>query len=347
MRMKDKFLSELCNISNYAGMREDLVQAGGGNSSVKISDCEMLIKSSGYALSEVNKNKGYSVVNYKKAMEFVKGLETKYSEQEILDKILCSGEKPSIEVFLHAMMNKCTLHTHPIAVGVIVSRKSWKTELEKLFPEALFVEYATPGMELARLCYTQIKEKKVKVVFLQNHGLIISGETAMEVLQETENVIQKMEQYLGSKRWNEMETIELAGKFKACIPDFEQSVYLTRDERIYSILKENRYFCADLAVSPDMVVYCGEKMLCLGQEHIEEDIKEFYEIYGMPATVLFNGHVYIIAENKKKASEIESLLAFGMEIVQFNQKQELNMLSNAERKFLHGWEAEKYRRNKG
>lgn len=96
-----------------------------------------------------------------------------------------------------------------------------------------------------------------------------------------------------------------------------------------------------------MVVYCGEKMLCLGQEHIEEDIKKFYEIYGIPATVFFNGHVYIIAENKKKASEIESLLAFGMEIVQFNQKQELNMLPNEERKFLQGWEAEKYRRNKG
>lgn len=345
--MEDKLLSEFCEISHYAGMREDLVQAGGGNSSIKISDCEMLIKSSGYTLSEVNKNRGYSVVNYKKTMEYVKGMKNDCSEQEVLKQILCRGEKPSIEVFLHAMMSRCTLHTHPIAVGMVVSRKSWKEELERIFPDAIFIEYATPGIELARLCYSQIKEKKVNIVFLQNHGLIISGETAREVQQETEKVIQKIEQYLGNRRWNEMETTELAEKLKICIPEFEKNVYLARDERIYNILKENQYFCEDLVVSPDMVVYCSEKMLCLRQENIEEDIKEFYEIYGIPATVSLNGHVYIIAESKKKASEIESLLAFGMQIVQFNQKQELNMLSNAERKFLRGWEAEKYRRNKG
>ena len=34
-------------ISKYAGMRNDLAQAGGGNTSVKLDDQVMLVKSSG------------------------------------------------------------------------------------------------------------------------------------------------------------------------------------------------------------------------------------------------------------------------------------------------------------
>ena len=44
-------------MSKYAGMREDLVQAGGGNSSYKISQTEMAIKASGYQLSDLTEVK--------------------------------------------------------------------------------------------------------------------------------------------------------------------------------------------------------------------------------------------------------------------------------------------------
>ena len=54
----------LASISSFAGNRFDLVQAGGGNSSVKLDDQQMLIKASGISLSEVKKDKGYVAVNY-------------------------------------------------------------------------------------------------------------------------------------------------------------------------------------------------------------------------------------------------------------------------------------------
>ena len=40
-------MNGLIQISKYAGMRNDLAQAGGGNTSVKIDDQVMLVKSSG------------------------------------------------------------------------------------------------------------------------------------------------------------------------------------------------------------------------------------------------------------------------------------------------------------
>ena len=51
-------IKNLIKLSKYAGMREDIVQAGGGNTSVKIDDKTMFIKSSGYQLSEMEENMG-------------------------------------------------------------------------------------------------------------------------------------------------------------------------------------------------------------------------------------------------------------------------------------------------
>ena len=49
-------IKNFVEISKYAGERFDLVQASGGNSSVKITDTKMLIKASGFLLSDINEN---------------------------------------------------------------------------------------------------------------------------------------------------------------------------------------------------------------------------------------------------------------------------------------------------
>src|SRR5204862_133300 len=55
-------INNLTNLSTYCGQRFDLVQAGGGNVSVKTNNV-LLIKSSGIHLGNVNKISGYSVIN--------------------------------------------------------------------------------------------------------------------------------------------------------------------------------------------------------------------------------------------------------------------------------------------
>ena len=53
-------------ISRYAGMRNDLAQAGGGNTSVKLDDKTMLVKSSGIQLAQVSETEGYTKVDYRR-----------------------------------------------------------------------------------------------------------------------------------------------------------------------------------------------------------------------------------------------------------------------------------------
>ena len=56
------------NISKYCGERFDLVQAGGGNISVKINEF-MFIKASGYNLTNIDETNGYTVINNKMLLE--------------------------------------------------------------------------------------------------------------------------------------------------------------------------------------------------------------------------------------------------------------------------------------
>ena len=59
-------------ISKYAGMRNDLAQAGGGNTSVKLDDRVMLVKSSGFQLADVSENSGYSKIDYRLIEDYFK-----------------------------------------------------------------------------------------------------------------------------------------------------------------------------------------------------------------------------------------------------------------------------------
>ena len=67
-----KELNDFIKISKYAGERFDLVQAGGGNCSVKLDNGDMVIKSSGYLLSDIQINNGYSKVNNQKIIDIIK-----------------------------------------------------------------------------------------------------------------------------------------------------------------------------------------------------------------------------------------------------------------------------------
>ncbi|NQU33276.1 MAG: class II aldolase/adducin family protein [Bacteroidetes bacterium] len=205
-------LAELLKISHYAGKRFDLVQAGGGNSSIKLDNGLMLIKASGISLSEMTVESGIAEVNIQLVRDILQdkvlqAIQNKRDREQIsLAKLLKTvtrpKELPSIESFLHAFTDKVTLHTHPILCNALSCRKDGKKLLEELFPETLVLEYCTPGYEnavqyLKSLTEFELKHsKKPAVTFIQNHGLVVSGKTAEEVIQLNEHILSIIAEYL-------------------------------------------------------------------------------------------------------------------------------------------------------
>lgn len=347
-------------ISKYAGMRNDLAQAGGGNTSVKMDDQVMLVKSSGYQLADVNRESGYVKVNYRLIEEYFKQNVTPGTEdvltQEDGKRLLVQAQMEeghaSIETFLHAMTGKYTLHSHPMLVNILASRKDGMKELEELFPEAVFVPYRTPGVALAEACYRACREKTLsggacEVIFLENHGLVVSANTAERVIDNTEKILRKIAAHLHSS-YKVYSSATRIWDMLLRIPELEnmivypsQSHYLSWGyigETLVGSGLWNHAFC------PDCVVYGSKKILSLSDDFSRKDIVDFMDAHGMPVLICYRRHIYIVAESVKKAQEIENVMSFGAQVQIANLGKKMNYLSESEQDELLNWDSEKYRR---
>ena len=337
-------------ISQYSGMREDLVQAGGGNSAFKIDSTQMAIKASGYQLSEVTEHEGYAVVNpliIKEAFLNYKNLDemTEEESKTILANAHIKGPKASIETFLHSIAGKYSLHTHAVVVNAIACRKEGKAIFEKLFPDALVIPYATPGVELAKAYFKVYKEYKVingnnepEIVFLMNHGLLVSADTADRVIELTEMVTKKLEQYLEV----DFESYHSASNLQALYG--EGIIWRVTDSNILSYFKQSGG-AWDYCFCPDCVVFLGKKMYENSSDFIDKKaFEEFVEENGIPVVISYKNNLYIHAVSVKKAMEIQSVLSFSAMVMSMNAKCECNFLSEHEKNYLLNWDAEKYRK---
>lgn len=343
-------IKNLIKLSKYAGMREDIIQAGGGNTSVKIDDETMFIKSSGYQLSEMEESVGYSKVNYKKIVDYFKShLEVKHSdEKELLEGALIEGERPSIETFLHSITKKYTLHTHPLLINVFTSRTNGMEDLKSMFPNSLIIGYQTPGIFLAKEFFDKFLElgnpQKANIVFLKNHGLIVSGKNIDEVIELHEYILKRLEDKLKVNMQAYRNSTYLFQKTENFIEN--NIVYLCEDNRIRSFKENNSIDKINYCFSPDSLIYCNKKILVLNKnDDILEVTKKHILEYGNFNVIFFENQFYIIAPNIKKAKEIESVLSFNLQVLELNKNKKMDFLVEEEQNFLLNWDSEKYRKN--
>lgn len=349
-------VNELILISKYAGMREDLVQAGGGNTSIKMDDTRMLIKASGIQLANISKNSGYSIVDYaglKQQMTYLLNGSSAYTADEILKKTLLEGKQPSIETFLHAITGRVTLHTHSAAVNVLAARKGGMGTLKKLFPNAVAVDYATPGLDLAKLYYqaysninnTMGGPGALPIVFLKNHGLVVSGDTASQVMETTEDTCKTVEQFIGMNNDGYRKAFEIYSAFCECGLGNEKIVVKAENKIVLETYEKFNFSLWPYQTCPDCVVFCGKQPFCyLGQQNLRDSLDIFLKRFGEPILVQCGRELFIRADSVKKAREIESVLMFSAQVAGYNDGFEMELLSQEEQDFLLNWDAEKYRK---
>lgn len=353
-------LNDLLDLSYYTGCRFDYVQAGGGNTSVKTENGEMLIKASGYLLSEMDKEKGYSIVDNKKVLEILQVLKVKsdFSKRELdtlagkmLQELILSGERPSIETFLHSLLYKYTAHVHSIAINIHSSKSGWKEKLALISSEALFVDYKTPGIELALEMLKEIDEYTLKfnrlpkIIFLQNHGLIISSDQYSEVLSLMEEVTLKAEKLAGVNFDRYRRANYIVDQIKSKLNE-QYVAYLTEDRYISSILESNEELFLKGPFCPDGLVYCGYEAVTLNAENDFSEVLDYKNKYNeLPKVVILEKEVYLIEKSLKKAKLVEDVLKNNLMILE-SQADQVEYLTEIELAYLGNWEAEKYRQNK-
>lgn len=351
-------LRNFVEISKYAGERFDLVQAAGGNTSVKLKNSEMLIKASGFLLSDVTENNGYSKVDTKKIVNILKNktitYETDRRKRELLVKgfveeaTLDKNNRPSIETLMHSSLYKYTLHTHPVVVNMIVIQKEWKEVLTSIFKNEniALVSYKTPGIDLALELDKVIKAFVIvpKILFLQNHGLIITSDNVDDIERLTEFVLSKIEDYLKI----DMSKYKLTNKISKLINSVEKKsniTFLSEDKYLNEQLLQNQELFLQAPFCPDSLVFCGVSAAIIRDlidTKVFQDYKKKY--FDLPKVIIFNQHIFFIAANIKKAKEMEEVMKFHIMVLEKNKKNNKNFLEFQELLYLNNWEAENYRK---
>ena len=226
--------------------------------------------------------------------------------------------------------------------------------MHALFPKAVFVPYRKPGAALAEAYDKIYRAKEAQgadgtIVFLQNHGLVVSGDEGDTVIEKTEQVLAKISEYLDlddSACRAATELYRMIGEIEALagnIVYLSENRYLSQEYAGSSLVEQGMW---EHAFCPDCVVYAGKKLLWLKKDYDRQDILGFMQAHGLPTLVYYEGHFYILAESVKKAQEIENVMSFAARVQYGNRGRRMQYLSDAQEEELLNWDAEKYRRTK-
>lgn len=332
-------LTKFVEISRYCGERFDLVQAGGGNVSVKIGD-HMIIKSSGVHMANITTTVGYSIIDNRTIMRDMKDKNT--SQKDICKYLIGPPIRPSIETYMHSILKTYTIHVHPIQVNRILVTKDARQQITKLFPDALVLDYYTPGIDLAM----ELMQKYCgePVIFLINHGIIVTTDDYNEIQNLLESVLKKCEQYQDLD-FTKYKLVNKISQYLTKITDENYITYLSTNRDIYYFLENHRNLFSEPHTFPDALIYCGMRVLVLNHsnENFIFEIGLYRETYfESPKIIIYQENLYIVAKTYQKCKEIEDVLAANLCIL--NSDYEKEYLSNTEIKFLNEWDAEKYRK---
>ncbi len=186
-------LNPLRHLSAGVGSDPNLVQGGGGNSSVK-ENGRLWIKASGTWLAKAEQEDIFLAVDLDRLKrQIVAGHEDPTTDCYAAE----AGKRPSIETTLHALMpHRVVLHTHAVnTIAWAVRRDRRETLAERLNGLAWgLVPYRRPGLPLTRAVETVLQETgTVDVLVLANHGLVVGGGDVDRVSSLTAEVEQRLE----------------------------------------------------------------------------------------------------------------------------------------------------------
>ena len=317
-------LKSLIRLAKYAGGRLDLVQAGGGNASVKHTETKMLATQAwGCTLSDTEENQGYVCVDTKKicdvlANESVLNAPTLTEKNKIANEFVRDANdmenvKPTAEVFLHALLPfKYALHLHPIIVNSILVQNNAKELITQLLPDAGFVEYGTPGLEVSIMFKDyidslQLNNKTVpKLIFMKNHGLMVGADSIDEIINMVETMLDTIEAYYNVNNEKYRNASKIANLFDEHYEGYCVA-YLSRDITINEIYKNNQTAFLSNPIYPDQFIYNGLTPLIL-RTCSDEELQAYKQMYSaLPKVVVYKDAIYFIAKNISFAKEMEDV----------------------------------------
>ncbi|ADQ46778.1 class II aldolase/adducin family protein [Caldicellulosiruptor kronotskyensis 2002] len=339
---RSKTLQELVWLCQKIGRKIDYVQGGGGNISVKLDSQYMAIKASGFRLDQVTEEDGYVIVDYQKIKSFYENVnlsqvkDYEKESSEVVQKSVLSFPsrilRPSVEVGFHSILDRYVIHSHSVYANILTCSREGKCLCYKIFEDRKFnfiwIPYINPGFSLTIEIANQLRslpaeDKRPKVIFMENHGLIVSSDNLKEAYEVHERV------NLLIKRW-----FKIRGRYPSCVlKQIGDNRYQSRTRFILDFIKSEMFeveLFEKYPLYPDQLVYINSSLYAENPK-IEIDLPR--------GRVIYNA-----AYSEALATE-ETLLAYLYVISKINKfGLTIKTMSQNEMEYIKNWESEKYRK---
>jgi NAD(P)-dependent dehydrogenase (short-subunit alcohol dehydrogenase family)/rhamnose utilization protein RhaD (predicted bifunctional aldolase and dehydrogenase) len=375
--MDNESLGQLIAISRAVGANPDYVQAGGGNTSVKSPDGRtMAIKASGTPLTAMSETAGWVELDTAGVLSIVGRedlavLETNVREARVLQHlssaVMGGSGRPSVESALHAMLGRVVIHTHPVAANALNCGPGLKA-LEEITPAGerppLWVPYTDPGWRLATTIksaaegYEKEHRHRPDVIFMENHGLLVSAAEAQACVALHREWVERCERYFAPQAplLRVPSGLDSATLRKAMVSlrrawrevrGSAPFLRLTTDAELAGVACDERAgTLASGSLTPDHIVYTGSRAL-LGEslEELADKLKPALSEKAPPkVAIIRNVGTFLLAEDATKLEAAEALGVAAAKITRLAMgRGGAHNLGLASAEFIINWEAEHYR----
>lgn len=383
-----KQIEDLIAISRKFGQDSRFVIAGGGNTSYK-DENRLWVKASGHALATITED-GFAVLDralLNEMGEKAYNEDTAIREEQVKNDLsvacITKDRRPSVETSLHNCMGFAfVVHLHPTLVNGLMCSVNAEAACKEIFPDALYIEYTDPGYTLFKKVYDRIKAYKAEkgnepqVIFLQNHGIFVGGDTTAEIEGIYSEVLGKLEAKVAALPEGDTAVSETVTDV---VPAIRQM--LSRSGRGFKTLKVTKnalvdYFIEGCSVTstgsatdcsgksgfdkiakpftPDIIVYCKSSYIFIEAEsdeeilkQAEEEIEAFVSGKGYTPKVLLIKGIGLIAvgDSSRNAQIITDVFTDAMKVAFYAQSfGGEHPMERAWIDFIDNWEVENYRR---
>lgn len=383
-----KQIEDLIAISRKFGQDSRFVIAGGGNTSYK-DENRLWVKASGHALATITED-GFAVLDralLNEMGEKAYNEDTAIREEQVKNDLsvacITKDRRPSVETSLHNCMGFAfVVHLHPTLVNGLMCSVNAEAACKEIFPDALYIEYTDPGYTLFKKVYDRIKAykaekgKEPQVIFLQNHGIFVGGDTTAEIEGIYSEVLGKLEAKVAALPEGDTAVSETVTDV---VPAIRQM--LSRSGRGFKTLKVTKNALVDFFIdgcsvtstgsvtdcpgksgfdkiakpfTPDIIVYCKSSYIFIEAEsdeeilkQAEEEIEAFVSGKGYTPKVLLIKGIGLIAvgDSSRNAQIITDVFTDAMKVAFYAQSfGGEHPMERAWIDFIDNWEVENYRR---
>jgi rhamnose utilization protein RhaD (predicted bifunctional aldolase and dehydrogenase) len=372
-------LSRLVALSRRFGADPEWVLAGGGNTSFKDSS-RIYVKASGTSLGTISEGGFCSIGRAKldaiwsaKYPEDAEAREAAALADLMSARAPGETKRPSVETLMHGLFPQAyVVHTHPAAVNGIACGRSGRAAFERLFgEEGIWVGSTDPGYILAKAVRTELEAFRARrgrvpaIMLMQNHGLLVAGESPEEVEEASARVMATISGEL--RRRPEMAARpvdpEALSEATAILARLARSAYGAargeaaalrfRSDEETRLRSASREAFAPLssAFSPDHIVYAGHEFLLVedfasGDGAIAAAWKDYVARNQAPPRIVVVAGLGAFACAKSPAAADAAILLYAdaCKVAAYSESfgGALHM-SKEKIDFIRNWEVEKYR----